>query len=319
MKTETPATYADSATPTTDPNTSSVVVGNSETDVEQAYAEKNPKYFNLTDDITSRFAFYGYQTLSIKPFDVECLKKIYRSMRLDSSKGIVEAISSCVDPDKSAFDLTVPDFWSLMIWQRINSYRKTDFVVTHHCSNPEHQKKVNATENLEDDDEHKVAYDTLYNSTPIKGFKQLKVKFIDEEIATNLSNLVKDVSEKYGIYLYPPTMADTIEIESLEEYLKSKINPDTPEPVIERIKNELAELEFTAKYATHISRRHGTLKERIELLEKQDPDFIEYIDEFMAMLDYGIKDTVQVKCAYCNHGEEIDLTFDLLTFFPGNK
>lgn len=329
MKTDIPKQFDDAATPVRED------LENVEAYERQpAYAEKNPEYTDITDDVLSKFIFYPFNTLSIKPFTIESLKKVYRSIRLKSSKGIIDAISASLEPDVSAYDLTENDFWALMIWQRIYSYKKADFRIPFTCTNPKHIKEIDDTIDLEDDNEDgtpntdKVDIKTLYNEKLITAFKNLEVKELTQEKINTIVNKVTEVHEKYGVYLSPLIMRDVMEQERLEDNIQKRMRDTySDDPVVvkkiedknELLREQLSELEFSSKYASHLQTRHGdTLQERIEFINSQPADLIQEIDEFISLLDYGLSEEISVNCEHCGHREVVKLKFDILTFFPGN-
>lgn len=283
--------YADRATPAVTPETSA------ENGVEIPYAEKHPEYHNITSDITSKFIFYPFDTLSIKTFDLGVIRKIFRAVSLQRVEPIVEALSSCIDPDKSVRDLTVQDFWSLMMWERINSYKKSPYKLNFVCTNPDHEDAVKSGE---------LKADTLQNETKIGKIGELKLKWIDEAA---VAKLIEQTHKDYGVYLFPPTVADMLEMERLQESFKDK-------------EDDLAEMAWLSRLASNVNRTHGvTLKQRMDFLTNSglDPDLISVIEEFIKLSDHGISEHVNVQCATCKAKREVEVSFDALSFFPDYK
>jgi len=281
--------YADRATPVVE----SKVTDNVAEDAEKPYSEKDTKFINITADITSGFMFYPYNTLSIRPFTLGCLRKIFRAVSQHKLSHMVEVISFSIDPDKSAMDLTAQDFWSLMFWERINSYKKAPYRVTFNCLDNGHKAKVASGE---------LAPDTLANEIVVKNTGELEVKHLDK---VAVSEWIKKVQEEYNISLYPARASDLVELEELQE--KMELDED---------KEEIA---WIAQLASNLSKAHGqTLAERIDFLTKEElsPDLKNDIEKFIELADHGIRETLTVKCAGCGVSRKEELSFDVLSFFP---
>lgn len=311
MKVKMKEDYADRATEAVTPSSAeNTDAGNSVTQrpEEIPYSDKHSEYQNISDDLTSQFIFYPFNTLSIKPFDIGAVRKVFRSVSLQRIEYIVEAISSCIDPDKRAQDLTVQDFWSLMFWERINSYKKTVYNVDVECSHPSHIAQVESGE---------VDRSTLSNNVPVKSMNDLQVNPINAAVVVEYVTRVKDT---YNIHLYPTTMADVIEMEKIKadlteggnraKYLKEKHQL-----------SDVEELTWLSKLASNLSHIHGaTLLQRIDYLTQNNlsPDLLEEIENFIKISDHGVSETLSVPCAHCKNIMEVEVSFDALSFFPRN-
>lgn len=276
---------------------SEILVNAPDTEREVPYSEKNSDFMNITADITSKFIFYPYSTLSIKTFDLGILRKIFRAVSLQRVSPIAEAISECIDPDKSTLDLTVQDFWSLMFWERINSYKKTAYKISFVCENPKHIEQVESGD---------LEKKTLENEVVVKKLGELTLKWVDEE---KTFEFVNRVQAEYGVSLFPPTVSDMLELQELQASLKGN-------------EDKAAEAAWLARLASNLNRKHGkTLKDRMRFLErgKLSPDLVAEIDEFADVSDHGISEHVKVCCATCKKEKEVEVSFDALSFFPDYK
>lgn len=288
--------YSDSVTPKVEP---SKQIDIPESSVEMPYSEKHTEYVDLTGGITSKFIFYPYNTLSIKPFTLGCIRKVYRAVSTSKMSHMAEVISFCIDPDKSALNLTVKDFWSLMFWERINSYKKAPYKVKFKCNDEKHLDAVDAG---------KVKEETLVNEQIIKSTNDLELIWID---ADKTLQFIARIQEEYGVSLYPARMSDVIELENLQAVGKDKATQEQND-----------ELEWIAKLASNLNKSHGTtLQERIDFLTDGDisPDLLNEIEEFVIVSDHGIREKLHVKCKECGAERDETLSFDALTFFPSDN
>lgn len=263
---------------------------------EAAYAEKNSNYFNITDDVLSKFIYYqDYSTLSIRPFSIAEVRKIFKASVVDKLEPIVEAISACIDPDKSALDLTIPDFWALMFWERMNSYKKSNqWNVEFNCSSDDHIRMVA---------EGKATQESFKQVQHITAKSQLNIKFIDH---LAVIDFISRVHKEYEIFLDAPRMRDSIEAESI-------LN-DIPEL------EDQVDMVFIIRLASHLNKVHGeTLEDRIEFINKIEPDLINEILEFEKLNKYGISEKIETTCEVCGTKGVVELSLDAQTFFPQDK
>lgn len=284
--------YADRATPELEKVADPVAQGE-----EKPYSEKNTRFVNISPDITSGFMFYPYNTLSIQPFTLGCLRKVFRAVSQQRMSHMVEVISFCIDPDKSASDLTVQDFWSLMFWERINSYKKSPYRIKFKCVDETHMKMV------ADGD---ADAESLDNEMLVKNTGELTLKRFDHEAVLEHINRVK---EEYNISLYPARISDVVELEDLREGLTEQ--------------DDIMDLNWIGKLASNISKAHGaTLSDRIDFLSTNpdiSPDVLGEIEKFIELVDHGISEKTTVKCSGCGATREEELSFDVLSFFPDYK
>lgn len=292
MKVQMREDYDDRSTPVVAPNTVDESVSPED---EVPYSETNNAYMNISDDLPSRFVFYPYNTLSIKTFDVGAIRKIFRAVTLQKLQPIVEVISSSIDPGKRATDLTVQDFWALMFWERINSYKKTTYNLTLNCTDADHLEKVRTCE---------VSKDTLKSEHIFKSVNDFRVKMLD---ADKVVEFVTRVKETYGIGLYPTTIGDNLEMEALIEDTKNE--------------DDRADIVWFSRLASNINRAHGkTVKDRMAFLSTvESPDFLEEVEQFIELCNHGIEEVVKLPCKHCGVMQEVEVSFDALSFFPRYK
>lgn len=76
-------------------------------------------------DLPSSFLPYGFTKLNARKFTPRDLSKIFHSSRSENFLIMIEALGATIDEDIN--ELTIPDFYYLMYWHRLNSYPNSPF------------------------------------------------------------------------------------------------------------------------------------------------------------------------------------------------
>jgi hypothetical protein len=101
---------------------------------------------SVSIDLPSRFAFYNFKDLYIRPFRVLHLAKVAKANATGSLQMIAEVVSSVLSTPSGeknlAFKLTMADFTAVLYWLRFNSFTKKTMQVEFECNNPTHRTKV---------------------------------------------------------------------------------------------------------------------------------------------------------------------------------
>ena len=88
--------------------------------------------FLALEDLPSNFHPYeGVKKLLIRPFAVNELKLVARSIETGDSDYIAQAIDNCIDMPVA--NLTIPDYFYLYYWMRIQSYPNTPHYMEWKC------------------------------------------------------------------------------------------------------------------------------------------------------------------------------------------
>lgn len=246
--------------------------------------------------LPSRFAYYGFKDVYIRPFLARHIAKLQKAHREQSLLPIVEAVSSVMyttDPNYAnrpiAFDLTLPDFYMALYWLRMNSFTKSNYIHTTRCNNPAHLEAVENGEKPED---------TL-NISQVITKSELKVVELEKVPDPEIYHF----SDSSAMVFRPPTMRDVIEFAESPELQDNE---------------QREEFTFLAQLATHIQHREFelTLAQRIEIVKNATADQVELIQDFeQALGEYGVIDTVKVQCKECGHQRETRLNIAAHSFF----
>jgi hypothetical protein len=249
--------------------------------------------------LPSRFAYYKFKDLYVRPFKTPQLAKMSRAHKERSLLPIVEAVSSVCYTTTPGFEgvplgfqLSVPDFFFVLYWLRLNSYTKSNYVHTTSCNNPEHIKAV---------EEGKLPKESLKISQLVT-----KTMISHTELETIPNPEVYHFSESSAMVFRPTTMGDTLQYND---------DPRMNDP------NQKAEFEFKADYASYIQHRdiELPLAERVNIIEAADPDHLELIDRFIAEVsNYGVNESITVQCKGCGASRVTRLTLDAHSFLPSN-
>lgn len=256
----------------------------------QTQSQRDPLYFFLP--LPSNFVFYPFKELSAAHIRGKHQAKFSVAAKQSSTRLTVEAITSLLGDGVNAADLTIPDFYAVMYWLRLNCYGKATLPIVARCSDPEHvlavaenKKTVKSLENME------LISKTNLKETLLDTKKVLD--FLDKEE-------VKEFTAETGLILTAPRMFDSIEIE--ERWLE---RPD------------YSEIEFLADYAGAIRsiERDLSLEERIDTVGNLEARHIAILSDWQELVtSYGVEESTSLKCKECGAGIEVDISISAHDF-----
>ena len=258
--------------------------------------------------LPSGYAFYDFKDLYIVPFKGRHMGKLSRAREEGSTLHTVEAVSSVLStPDGRqhlAFDLTVPDFYYVLFWLRINSFTKTTFIHSWTCADEDHVQQVA---------EGKMDSSTLRHSEVITKAS------LKETLLTTIPNVADYQLEYPGASVRHATMRDALEMIEDPEFA-----------------NE--EFRYAAELATNLSipdvvdptdipgaapnpPRRATLRERVEVINDMSLEDHQTIRAYeKAISDYGITESVTVKCKHCKAKPHVEpIVLDAHCFFQSAR
>lgn len=239
-------------------------------------------------DLPSRYAFYPFKDLYVKPFKGLHLGKMSRAKEERSTLHMVEAVSAVLSNSSGdtnlGFQLTLPDFYFVLYWLRLNSFTKNVFIHESICTSEEHIQKVMDKE---------MERETLRQAEVIHR-SRLTTNMLD-----SVPNPEAFVMEYPGLSLQPCTMQDAIEMTEDPEFV-----------------NE--EFRFAAQVAVFLrTGQPSTVRDRVAIVNDMSPDDIKVVKLFEASVsDYGILEEIQVTCKGCGVSRMDRITLDAHSFFP---
>ncbi len=275
--------------------------------------------------LPSNFGFYEFKDLYVKPFTVRHLAKLQKAHREASLLPVVEALSSVMytsDPrfagHAMAFYLTLPDFYFVLYWLRMNSFAKSNYVHNTVCTDEKHRQRVVDFKNLD-----KYAAEVQSGRMDAADFEALRAQALPEE-SLKISQIVTATDLKVNhletipdseIYRFededrlvfrPPTMRDTL------EFAEHPKMADT---------NEREEFSFLAQIAVHIGHRDPSIKlsldQKIGIIENLTPDQANLVKAYEKQVrSYGVEEKVRVQCKECGAARVSKLTLAAHSFLP---
>lgn len=242
--------------------------------------------------LPSRFLFYPFKDLYIKPFRVLHLAKLAKANDSGSMQMMVEAVSSVLQAPGYAskciaMDLTIADFNAVMYWLRFNSFSKKQMRVTSYCDNHAHRAKVASKELPKDS----LKITTIYTKSDIQTVELEYAPDPDKYVITYQGDQIK---------LKPETVRDLVELLD---------HPDVND----------AEFQYKARVASVLDISQDgqqiSLAKKIAIVEDLDPDQAMLAMEFSELLDnYGVQETVNTKCMECGASGTVQIVVDAPTF-----
>lgn len=243
--------------------------------------------------LPSRFAYYGFKDLYVVPFKNAHLAKLQRAHTEQSLQPIVEVVSSVVYTSTPgyknvAFELTMPDFFFVLYWLRMNSFTKTSFIHKTKCTNEEHVEKVNNGLMKKDTLEIKRIID--------------KTTLVTHELEEMPDPSVFSFGQESDIVFSPPRMRDVL------EFLDHPLMSDA---------NTRIEFSYLAQQASHIQSmtQYLNLDQRIGIVENFDLDQVALVKQFEKLVKaYGVEESINVTCKGCGASRESTISLDASSF-----
>lgn len=239
--------------------------------------------------LPSNYVFYPFKDVYARAFKGRNLAKLSRAATEKSTLHLVEAVSSVLSSscgrENLAFDLTMPDFYYVLYWLRLNSFTRVSYIHRYSCDSEMHVQQIM---------EGKLSVDSLRNAVTIKK-ADLLVRKLD---------VMVDVPEiQYpGVILWPCTMREALEISEDERVIDDE------------------EFSWAAGLGIYLRRTDGkamTLDERVAIVNDMSPDDVHALTEYdKLMTSYGIEETIAVQCSACGCKRRSVITLQAHDFFP---
>ena len=263
---------------------------------EKPTLERDPNFISV--ELPSGFHFYPFKEISLGSIRVKHQGKFARAAAEQSARITCETVSSLIGENTiSAFDLTIPDFYWVLYYLRLNNFSKNQMTHRAVCNSPAHVMAVRAGEK---DKETLVTVDIVSKSR-IKE-TQLDIGKLEAFIAQ--ADLEEFTSK--GYMLTAPRMRDALE---LEEKWAGKEN--------------FEENEFLADLASCVCPIDGSrvsLEERMKFVGELSPDASDILDDFRDIVQsYGVEEKISTRCKDCNAVIETELSITAFDFLRQHK
>ena len=247
-------------------------------------AELNPDLIPVV--LPSQFFFYSFKDMALSKIRGRHQAKLNAAAAKNSLRSTVEVVSSL--SNRSAFGLTIPDFYWCLYWLRINSYMKQQLTHVARCRNKDHLLAV-AKGEKEDK--------TLETIVFISG-TSLEERPLDVD-KLNAYVIPEELSE---IPLYTATIMDMVEV------LESEGRPDW---------EEFTWLAEIASYLGHQDDKGQrlSLEKRVEIAADFSADQIKAVRDYSEIVnDYGVKEKITTQCGDCGAMIESEVSITADTF-----
>lgn len=265
----------------------------------------------ISIDLPSRFKFYSFKDLYIKPMRNLHRAKLAAAYQMQAVRPVVEVIDSLLATSDGqtglAYQLTEPDFNFLMYWIRIHFFTSVPFTIKAQCKNPEHIKLV------EDGKKTKGSLQiiqTLNNLIP-------ESKYIDEEYEPDFSQYmptfegVDNPPEHFEVA--PPSYNDIIELTEDEYFLIDQKDPETGKTI--KIPNTA--YVYLVNAAAYLKVPGMSLRDRSELVgNMNESDYNKLIEAGKSIPEYGVNEIVSLRCKECGAIRKVRARLDAHSFFP---
>jgi hypothetical protein len=242
----------------------------------------------ISIDLPSRFFYYTFKDLYVRPFKLSHLAKVAKAHETSSMQTLAEVVSSVLSTPNGdtniAFQLNMADFNAVLYWLRLNSFSKKQMRLTHQCTDPNHLAQVEAGTKTQES----LKVTTIYTNS------DLKMRHLDEAPdPEKYSIMVPGYDQK--VQMRPETVSDVV------QFLD---HPDWEDP----------EFQYKARVASVIG-LGISLEQRIALIDDLDPDQALLALAFADLVDtYGVDELVSTNCMECGASTAVKTAVDALTF-----
>lgn len=242
----------------------------------------------ISIDLPSRFFYYSFKDLYVRPFRLSHLAKVAKAHETGSMQTLAEVVSSVLSTPNGdtniAFQLSMADFNAVLYWLRLNSFSKKQMRLTHQCTNPDHLSQVESGQKTPES----LKVTTIYTNS------DLRIRHLDEAPDPDKYSItVPGYDQK--VKMRPETVSDVV------QFLD---HPDWEDP----------EFQYKARVASVIGLDAG-LENRIALIDDLDPDQALLALEFADLVDtYGVDELVSTNCMECGASTAVKTAVDALNF-----
>jgi hypothetical protein len=267
--------------------------------------------------LPSEFVSYPWKDLQIRRFNIEELRAMIRARTSGNLRHLIRAVDATLS--RPITDMTQGDFWYIMYWHRLNSYKKSPFVIEWVCDHDDHLRKVGAGES---------APETLRNLLTVSR-SNLDTVAIDKE---QYAALQDKLFTEYGVRVRPQNIVDFIsavdedeELEHARKLAREKRQAAVEDGDVDAFLDEEDEEEiganedrsFIYRYAALLDNQHGeSLADRAAWLNTQEPDLLVDLEDFLKVSDHGVTESWNVVCKECGAPKIVKQSLDALTFLP---
>lgn len=228
-------------------------------------------------------AFYPFgDTTLIRPLNIANIKQLSLAI-YNNDIGLLErTVADCVNFDVT--ELYISDWWYLLWWLRLNSYKNFPMQISYTCPH------------CETTHTHTITTDTLQ-------YEDIHEGFDPRHSRVRLDNYENEVR------IRPPKVGDETRVRNLLKQKMVNIDSKNGQSALECMRTlAVLETETMSLDDIYIAYRN----------DKFTPDDLLTIEAFVDIASYGVKNEFKLTCATCK--EEVPVAVDIrpLDFFPAN-
>lgn len=279
------------------PQTASIPSETMQQDIDSNYVEI---------DLPSRYKFYDFQHLYIRPFKQKHLRKLIQGQANKNARYIAEVINSCITCEKGYKDLVFrlcrEDFTYLQYWERLHSFPNIQYTQMIECTNPEHIAKV---ENGE------LPMSSLTFPQAITK-ANLEVTYLEEDASFDFEKYIpEELKNQYAqISMHVPYMEDYLQLLELAE---KEVGDNDDEGLAWFMTG------VPASMLTLVDANGKTLslKERFDVVDNLSPEAVMLLQEVKDEVpEFGVIQTIKGKCPRCGAVTTTQLVLNAHSFLP---
>jgi len=251
---------------------------------------KDSRFQNI-GTLPSQCKGYDWDTLYIRPFEVTDFKLVSKAAILGEMSHMVRAVDLAITQD--ANDLTIGDFYYVMMWLRIHSLPKTPLIVDWECG--------------EQVLRHKESNEVIFNDETFK----------------HPENMDDYVLEPCGTQNTESLHMVNVEIMSLDENPDNIIIPDGFDfPRARHLEGITAALKDpeTAMLIPSVQWVAGnTVADKFNSIMGAGAAGMDMLDTGHALnekYEHGVKEVTTISCRRCRHQEQYVINMNPMSFFP---
>lgn len=275
--------------------------------------------FQDIGNLPSNFIPYANKKLMIRPFTVKEMRLVSKAAVLKETTHLLRAIDLVIDQD--VLDLSIGDYYYILMWLRIHSMPKTPYIVEWHCPDYVWVEKESRRRLFKDDPataEIRAALDAdrLLVEQKLKALENTQIGKTHEieKCTTHNSEIIH--------------MTD-VKIISLEDHFEALPDPRDAGVVtddvefdfprvrhLDEIQEALKEPELRMLVGPAQWIKGPTLAEKIAILERQpNLDLFDMASGLNEQVVHGIRETAKLTCRGCATSLNHVLALDALSFF----
>lgn len=265
----------------------------------------------ISIDLPSRFKFYSFKDLYIKPMRNFHRAKLAAAYQQQSLRPVAEVIDSLLATSSGqtglVYLLTVEDFTYLMYWIRLHFFTASPITLRAQCKDEKHLRDVKDGKKTK---KSLQIVQVINNLVP-------EAVFLEEDFEPHLEQFmpsfdgVENVPE--GAYVSPATYGDIIELTEDDHFLSEEIDPQTGE----KVKMPNTAYVYLANAAAFLRVPGMSFRDRVMLVgNMDDADYNKLMSVAKAIPTYGVNEVVKIRCKECGAIRSVKTRLDAHSFFP---